>query len=210
MVITQQQIRRAVPEVYGKRLDAFVAAWNQWAEPFEINSPMRIVHALAQLLHESGNLRYVEENLNYSADGLLRTFPKYFNQESAKQYARQPERIANRVYANRMGNGNESSGDGWKYRGRGFIQTTGRNAYRDYSDSEFCVGDALGNPDMLLSFPDDLKSALFYWWKNGCNELADEDDARAITKRINGGFNGLSNRLFLLRRLKREFGIQKF
>ena len=207
MVITQQQIRRAVPEVYGKRLDAFVAAWNQWAEPFEITSPLRIVHALAQLLHESGNLRYVEENLNYSADGLLRTFPKYFNQESAKQYARQPERIANRVYANRMGNGNEESGDGWKFRGRGVIQLSGKNNYQDYANSEFCVGNLMAHPEWLAKSPGCFKSAMYYWWKNGLNELADRDDGIAVTKRINGGILGLAQRLYYTRKAKKALWI---
>lgn len=207
MMLTRPQLLRAVPELYRPRLNEFVAYWNQWAEPFEINTPLRVAHCLAQLFHESGDLKYCEENLNYSAQGLLTTFPKYFNSEDAKSYAKHPVMIANRVYANRMGNGDEASGDGWKYRGRGYIQTTGRKNYENYRDSEFCVGNPVTHPDLLSKAPGNLKSALFFWWKNGCNELADKDDCDALTKRINGGLNGIANRKFLLRRFKKEFGI---
>ena len=97
-------------------------------------TPESASHFFAQCAHESGNFIIFRENLNYSADGLLRIFPKYFDAIKARQYARQPERIANRVYANRMGNGDEASGDGWRYRGRGAIQLTGKNNYRDFAD----------------------------------------------------------------------------
>lgn len=209
MLITQQQIRRAVPEVSNKYLDAFVAYFNMYSEVYEVNTPLRISHALAQFLHESGNLRYLEENLNYSADGLLKTFPKYFNAESAKQYARQPQKIASRVYANRMGNGNEASGDGWRYRGRGVLQLTGKIQYQNYTNSDLCVGNAVNDPDMIASFPEALKSAFWFWEVHDLNRLADKDDCRAITRIINGGYNGISNRQFLLRRFQKEFGVRK-
>ena len=126
MKITEQQLRRAVPGVSNVNLPNFVKTFNEWAEKFGINTPLRVVHYLAQVFHESGNLQSREENLNYSADGLLRVFPKYFNAATAKQYAHKPQMIANRVYANRMGNGSEASGDGWRFKGRGYIGTTGR------------------------------------------------------------------------------------
>lgn len=204
MMLTRPQLLRAVPELYRPRLNEFVAYWNQWAIPFGIDTPLRTAHCLAQLFHESGNLKYCEENLNYSAKGLLSTFPNYFNEEQAAHYAHHPVMIANKVYAGRMGNGNVISGDGWKYRGRGYIQTTGKKNYEKYKDSEFCIGNPVNNPDMLLKAPDNLKSAFYFWSSNGCNELADKDDCDTITKRINGGLNGISNRKFLLRRFKKE------
>ena len=208
MVITQSQLLRAIPETYKPRLDEFVAYWNMWAIPFGIDTRLRTVHALSQIYHESGNLRYTEENMNYSAEGLLRTFPKYFKSlEEAQSYARKPEKIANRVYGGRMGNRDESSGDGWKYRGRGLIGTTGFYNYKEYGESEFCVGDPITNPDMISKYPECLKSALFFWWKHNCNDFADKDDCRGLTQRINGGQNGYANRAFLLRRFRKEFGV---
>lgn len=208
MQITQQQLLRAVPELYMPRLDEFVAYFNQWAEPFGVNTPLRVAHFLSQVFHESGNLRYCEENLNYSADGLLKTFPKYFRSRAeAVAYARKPEKIANRVYGGRMGNGPEASGDGWRFRGRGLIGTTGRSNYQQYADSEFCVGDLMADPGLLAKAPGNVKSALFFWWKNNCNKWADADDCDGLSRRINGGTIGLANRKFLLRRFKKEYGI---
>lgn len=208
MQITQQQLLRAAPELYKPRLDEFVAYFNQWAEPFDVNTPLRVAHFLAQVFHESGNLRYCEENLNYSADGLLKTFPKYFKSRAeATAFARKPEKIANRVYGGRMGNGPEASGDGWRFRGRGLIGTTGRSNYQQYADSEFCVGDLMADPGLLAKAPGNVKSALFFWWKNNCNKWADADDCDGLTRRINGGTNGLANRKFLLRRFRKEYGV---
>jgi len=209
MVINQSQLLRAVPELCKDRVNEFVAYFNQWAVPFGIDTPLRVVHFLSQVFHESANLRCCEENLNYSADGLLKTFPKYFKTRAeAEAYARKPEKIANRVYGGRMGNGNEQSGDGWRYRGRGFIGLTGKANYAEYKKSEFCVGDVVKNPDLVAKAPGNLKTAMFFWWKNGCSKLADADDCEALTRRINGGTNGLANRKFLLRRFKKEFGVQ--
>ena len=215
MQITKQQLLRAVPDLNRKVVDEFVAAMNMWALHYGINTNKRLVHLLAQVFAESGALNYVEENLNYSADGLLKTFPKYFNQSNVNGYARQPQKIANRVYANRMGNGNEASGEGWKYRGRGFIQLTGKQNITDYSKSELCTIDAVNNPDLLSKFPDHTKEALWFWNKSGLNELADKDDGgkcgedivKQITQKVNGGQNGVANRLFYYRRFKKEFTI---
>lgn len=171
---------------------------------FGLNTPLRISHFMAQIDHESG-LKPINENLNYSAKRLLEIFGKYFNTETAKQYANHPQSIANKVYANRMGNGNEESKDGFKYRGRGFIQLTGKDNYKSLSkDTKI---DYLNNPDLLLTEADAMNSALWFWNKNGLNELADKDDVLTITKRINGGTNGLSHRKQLLSKYKQELNI---
>ena len=208
MLITKSQLLRAVPELNRARLDEFVASLNQWAVSFGIDSPLRMAHYLAQVFHESQLLKRTDENLNYSADGLLRTFPRYFNAAQAKEYARKPERIANRVYASRMGNGPEASGDGWRYRGRGYVMLTGKANYELFNRSDVCTVDAVRNPDELMRFPLNQVVAGWFWETNGLNALADRDDCDAITRRINGGTNGLADRKFLLRRLKKEFGVK--
>lgn len=158
---------------------------------FGVDTPLRIAHFMAQIDHES-NLKPVCENLNYSKERLLIVFPKYFNATNVDQYAKKPEKIANRIYANRMGNGDEKSDDGWKYRGRGLIQLTGRNNYKALSDA--LKVDYLGNPDLLLNEADAIISALWFWTSKKLNQLADLDDIVKITKRINGGINGLEDR----------------
>lgn len=216
MKITVQQLKRAVPETNSARAEEFVAVFNEWSERFGITTKLRLVHFLAQCWHESGALRYVEENLNYSTDGLLKTFgSKYFPTRAiAEQYARQPQKIANRVYANRMGNGNEASGDGFRYKGRGLIQLTGKYMYQAYQSSGYCNGDLMNHTEWLLKAPGHTKSAMWYWKKNGCNEIADRDNGindnevcKAITLKVNGGLNHLSERQFYMRRFKKEFGI---
>jgi putative chitinase len=159
----------------------------------EINTPVRQAMFLSQLAHESGNFRFVVENLNYSADALRRVFGKYFTtDELANQYARQPERIANRVYASRMGNGNEASGDGWKYRGRGLIQLTGKDNYAAFSMQ--ADNNALVEPELVAEPELAVDSAGWFWTTNRLNQLADTGDVKAVTRRINGGFNGLADR----------------
>jgi putative chitinase len=164
---------------------------------YKVNTLLRLSHFLAQCGHESANFRAVKENLNYSAEGLNKTFKKYFpTLESAKDYARQPERIASKVYANRMGNGNEASKDGFKYLGRGFIQLTGKANYLEFDKS--VPEDIMANPELVASkYP--LASAAWFWNKNGLNEIADKGatDAvvKSITKRVNGGTIGLADRI---------------
>jgi putative chitinase len=164
---------------------------------YKVNTLLRLSHFLAQCGHESANFRAVKENLNYSAEGLNKTFKKYFpTLESAKDYARQPERIASKVYANRMGNGNEASKDGFKYLGRGFIQLTGKANYLEFDKS--VPEDIMANPELVASkYP--LASAAWFWNKNGLNEIADKGatDAvvKSITKRVNGGTIGLEDRI---------------
>ncbi|HSR42552.1 MAG TPA: glycoside hydrolase family 19 protein [Longimicrobiales bacterium] len=161
------------------------------------DSKTRLAHFFAQILHESGCLRFDTENLNYSSEALRRVFGRHFpTQEEADAYARRPEKIANRVYANRMGNGDEASGDGWKYRGRGLIQLTGRDNYGAFAE---WLGDdrILDEPDLVAS-EYAVHSAVFYWDRNDLNRIADQDDVVAVTKRVNGGVNGLSHRRELL------------
>lgn len=165
-------------------------------EKFGIDNPLRLSHFLSQCAHESGNFKFVRENLNYSADGLRKIFPKYFpTLEAANKYARQPEKIANRVYANRMGNGDEASGDGWKFRGRGAIQLTGKDNYAAFD--KFVDDDIMANPDLVATkYP--LTSAAFFFHKNKLWDLCDkghgDDIVLAVTKRVNGGTHGLADR----------------
>jgi len=202
MTITEEQVKGIAPNAPNKNVKEFVEVFNKWSGKFGITTALRAQHFISQCVHECAELRAFEENLNYSAQGLLKVFPKYFNPTSAAQYARKPEKIANRVYANRMGNGNEASGDGWRFRGRGAIGTTGRSNYMDYASSEFCVGDLMSHPEWLAKSPGCYKSAMYFWWKNGLNRIADSDDVNAVTRRVNGGYNGLDSRKKYLARAK--------
>ena len=163
---------------------------------FELNTPLRLAHFLAQCGHESGGFKLVQENLNYSAQGLQGVFGKYFPGNLEESYARQPQKIASRVYANRMGNGDEASGDGYKFRGRGYIQLTGKDNYKAFSASinEDCVA----NPDLVATkYP--LASAAWFFHKNGLHKIADGGATDAVvtsvTKRVNGGTIGLPDRI---------------
>jgi putative chitinase len=164
---------------------------------FGLNSNIRLAHFLSQCAHESGNFKVFTENLNYSAKGLRSIFGKYFKDDaSALAFERKPEKIANRVYSSRMGNGDEASGDGWKFRGRGYIQLTGKDNYTQFDKS--VADDILANPDLVATkFP--LMSAAFFFEKNNlwkiCDGGADKEDVIALTKRINGGTHGLEDRL---------------
>jgi putative chitinase len=159
---------------------------------YYVNTPLRLAHFMGQMEHES-NLKPIAENLNYSAEGLTKTFTKYFpTLASTNGYARNPEKIANKVYANRMGNGNEASGDGYKFRGRGFIQLTGKENYILLSKDTRI--DFVAQPDLLLQEANALIAALWFWNKNGLNVLADKDDVLVVTKKINGGTHGLEDR----------------
>lgn len=161
------------------------------------DSKERLAHFFSQVLHESGCMRFDTENLNYSSKALRAVFGKYFKtKRKADAYARKPENIASRVYANRMGNGGESSGDGWMYRGRGLIQLTGKKNYKNFAK---WVGNdkILDDPDLVAS-EYAVHSAVFYWDKNNLNNVADQNDVEKLTKRINGGLNGLAHRRELL------------
>ena len=177
--------------------DAVIQMIPDTAAKFQINTPLRLAHFLAQCGHESGGFRVTQENLNYSAKGLAGIFKKYFPTEAAATpYARQPQKIANKVYANRMANGSEASGDGYKFRGRGYIQLTGRDNYTQFGKA---IGeDITSNPDVVAS-KYSLLSAAWFWSKNGLNKLADAGSTDAtvtsITKRVNGGTIGLADRI---------------
>jgi len=180
----------------GKVPDGVIAQIPECAAKFQINTPLRLAHFLAQCGHESAGFKATQENLNYSADGLNKIFTKYFRTVNAASYARQPEKIASRVYANRMGNGDEASKEGYKYRGRGYIQLTGKSNYAafDAAVSE----DVLSNPDLVSSkYP--LLSAAWYWNSRSLNNTADQgaNDAAvtAVTKKVNGGTIGLADRI---------------
>lgn len=159
-------------------------------------SPVRAAHFFAQTAHESGNFKAFSENLNYSADGLTKIFGKYFTAANAGAYARNPEKIANRVYASRMGNGDEKSGDGWKYRGRGALQLTGKDNYKAFADY-LKKPEIMDNPD-LVATEYSFESAIFFFEKNKLWDICDKgvNDAAilALTKRINGGTHGLDDR----------------
>jgi putative chitinase len=164
------------------------------AEKFHIDTPERVAGWLAQCAHESNNFRDLSENMNYSADGLLKTFPKYFNKLDVALYARKPEKIANKVYADRMGNGPESSGDGWKYRGRGLIGLTGKTNYRMFGKDVGQEDEVLSDPDKLVLPKYATLSAGWFWAMNGLNQLADAKDIVGMSKRVNGGTIGLDHR----------------
>jgi len=180
-----------------KKLDTSVMSQiPEVMEKFGINTPLRLAHFLSQRAHESGNFRVTEENLNYSSRGLLGVFPKYFDATTAELYARKPEKIANIVYASRMGNGDKSTGDGWKFRGRGYIQLTGRSNYIEFSKA--INEDMTMNPDTVAKkYP--MLSAAWFFSKNKLNEIADKGDnidtVTMITKRINGGTIGIEDRI---------------
>ena len=176
--------------------DGWVDAMNEVFPKYEINTNRRVAAFLAQCGHESGGWRTFSENLNYSAKALDAVFGKYFKRagRDAEDYARQPEKIANVVYANRMDNGDTASGDGWRYRGRGPIQLTGKHNYAKFSDDMDV--DAVNNPDMVSEDKEvALVSAIWYWNSNKLNRYADSGDIKTLTKRINGGYIGLEDRI---------------
>ena len=163
---------------------------------FDISNPFRLSHFLAQTAHESGNFKHVRENLNYSAEGLLRTFPKYFDKWTAATYARKPEMIANIVYESRMGNGNRNTGDGWRFRGRGYLQLTGRINYKAFG--QYISVDLEANPDLVATkYP--LTSAAWFFEKNKlwaiCDQGLDVATIKQVSRRVNGGTIGLQDRI---------------
>lgn len=182
------------PNTKDELLERYVEPLSATAQHYEIDTtPERLAAFLAQLIHESGGFNFVAENLNYSAQALRRVFGKYFPSDSAAQmYERKPQKIANKVYSNRMGNGTEESGDGWKYRGRGLIQITGKNNYSAFANA---LGISLEECVSYLETPEGAcSSAGWFWDTNKLNSYADKNDFIGLTKRINGGTNGLTDR----------------
>lgn len=184
MNLTQAQLRRAVPSVFGAHLDEFVASFNQWAIPMGIDTPLRMAHYLAQVFHESGCLRYNEEIASGDA------------------------------YEGRKDLGNTQKGDGRRFKGRGYIQLTGRTNYVNFNASDCCTEDVVAHPELVAKFPLNQIASMWFWERNGLSAIADHDNGqntaevcKKITKRVNGGLNGYSERFYYLRRFKREFAI---
>jgi putative chitinase len=193
-MITISQLKQLLPK------NPYVEHWHHALEQlfpdYDINTPKRMAAFIAQCAHESGGFMVLKENLNYKAATLRKIFPKYFpTDQMAQEYASKPnkqEAIANRVYANRMGNGDEASGDGYRYCGRGLIQLTGKSNYQAFADSlEMKVEDV---PEYLATFEGAAQSACWFWETNKLNQWADAGDILTLTKRINGGTIGLEDR----------------
>ena len=195
-MITAEQFAHLFPRAQDPA--SWAESMNNVFPTYDINTPHRVAAFLAQCGHESGGWTVFEENLNYSAQGLNSIFKKYFpTLESAQPYARKPEMIANKIYANRMGNGAPESGDGYKYRGRGPIQLTGAANYKAFAQEMFDDWQNLyDNPDWVTSDRDfALMSAIWFWNKNKLNVQADAGDIKLMTKKINGGYIGLEDRI---------------
>ena len=194
MELTKEQLKQLLPK--NPYIDHWHHALEQLLPDYEINTPQRIAAFIAQCSHESAGFTALKENLNYKAETLSRIWPKYFPPEIAKAYASMPnkqEAIANRAYANRMGNGDEHSGDGWKFCGRGLIQLTGRSNYQAFADSlEMNIEDL---PEYLGTFEGAAQSACWFWESNNLNQWADKGDILTLTKKINGGTLGLEDRV---------------
>ena len=190
MAITQQQLAQILPG--NPYVEHWCDALNKILPDYDITTPQRTAAFLAQCAHESGGFTALHENLNYKAESLCKVWPRYFNASNANDYAHQPEKIACRAYAGRMGNGDEASGDGWSYCGRGLIQLTGKNNYQAFADSVEMSLDEL--PTYLETFEGCVQSACWFWENNNLNTLADAGDILHMTKKINGGTLGLEDR----------------
>lgn len=191
--MSPEDLKKIMPHAGMSRINTFAGPLTDAMAEFGIDTPLRQAAFLAQVAIESGYLTATVENLNYSVASLMSVWPSHFDADEAADYGRQPERIANRAYANRNGNGDEASGDGWKYRGRGLIQLTGLDNYRACGDG---LGlDLVGSPELLEEPFNAARSAGWYWSVNRLNALADERDIVHISKRINGGTEGLGERL---------------
>jgi putative chitinase len=190
-ILSKTQLAQLLPG--NPYLDYWYHALEQALPDYDINTPSRVAAFVAQCAHESGGFKFLQENLNYKAESLCRVWPKYFpNIDVARQYEKKPEKIANRAYGGRMGNGPEESGDGWKFCGRGLIQLTGRGNYQAFADSiETPIEDL---PAYLATFEGAVQSACWFWESNNLNQWADKGDILTLTKRINGGTLGLEDR----------------
>jgi putative chitinase len=191
-LLTKAQLAEMIPG--NPYLDNWLEALNQILPEYDISAPKRVAAFIAQCAHESGGFKFLKENLNYKAESLLKVFPKYFKTlDEANKYAKKPEKIANKIYGNRMGNGDEASGDGFRYCGRGLIQLTGKENYSWFAASlEMPVEDV---PEYLQTFEGAVQSACWFWETNNLNGLADKGDIINLTKRINGGTIGLEDRI---------------
>lgn len=204
-VVSKDQLIAIMPRI--KDVDEWTEILNEVLSEHGITSKKEVAAFLSQCAHESSQFNTLVENLNYSETALRNVFPNRFNAIEAKEYERQPERIANRIYSNRMGNGDELSGDGWKFRGRGVIQLTGKNNYSKFE--EFSKESVLDNPDLVSNSKYlALLSAVWFWKENNLSRFIEIDDFRGLTRAINGGFNGLEDRLSYYERAKKAFDIK--
>lgn len=192
MELTRNQLKQLLPK--NQYIDHWYQALSQLLPDYNINTPQRIAAFIAQCAHESGNFVFLTENLNYKAVSLMKVFPKYFkDMNTAKDYEKKPEKIANKIYANRMGNGDEASGEGWKYRGRGLIQLTGKTNYTWFAASlEISPEEAA---EYTQTFEGAAQSACWFWETNNLNKEADAGDIKTMTRKINGGYIGLDDRI---------------
>ncbi|HSB11904.1 MAG TPA: glycoside hydrolase family 19 protein [Blastocatellia bacterium] len=205
-MIADDQLARIATALTPEQRSAYLDPLNAALSEFEINTPLRQAAFLAQTAHESQNFTRLVENLNYSAKRLTQVWPKRFpTLQKAQPYANNPQKLANFTYGGRNGNGPEASGDGWKYRGRGFIQITGRSNYQACSDG--LGADFISDPDKLAQPDFAFRSAAWFWRTNGLNGLADKADLKTITIRINGGTVGLDERIKLYNKVKAILGI---
>jgi putative chitinase len=186
-----------ISKLKGHIPDAVFGVLEETCLKFDINTDLRLAHFLAQVMHESGNFKATVENLNYSAESLKKVFPKYFPGTLSEQYARKPEMIASRVYGGRMGNGDETTKEGYKFRGRGYIQLTGKSNYVEFGKA--VNEDFVSNPDLVSSPKYALMSAAWFFKKNGITAISDKgattETVTAVTKRVNGGTIGLADRI---------------
>jgi putative chitinase len=191
-IITEKQLAQLIPG--NKYVPQWSTALNTILPDYGIDTSKRVAAFIAQCAHESGNFKFLRENLNYKAESLTKTFKKYFpTLEAAQPYAKNPQKIANKVYANRMGNGDEASGDGFRYLGRGLIQLTGKENYSWFAASlEMPVEDVA---EYLSTFEGAVQSACWFWETNNLNKWADSGDIVTLSKRINGGTIGLEDRI---------------
>jgi len=192
MILTLDQLKQLIPK--NKHVEHWHSALSQLLPDYGIDTEQRIAAFIAQCAHESGEFTMIKENLNYRWESLRRTFPKYFpTDELARKYAQKPEAIANKVYANRMGNGDEASGDGYRYSGRGLIQLTGKDNYFWFAESIGISPEEAS--EYMATFEGASQSACWFWETNNLNQWADKDDILTLTKRINGGTIGLEDRI---------------
>jgi len=191
---TREQVEALLPNAIGGADEWFKALWDALPQ-YEINTVERVAAFIAQCAHESGGFSTLEENLNYKAATLTKLWPQRFPAGVAEQYAGKPEKIANKTYGGRMGNGPEDSQEGYKFRGRGLLQLTGKDNYRACSQALFQDETLLEDPDLLLDPYYAIHSACWFWSKNKLNQFADSGDLTTMTKKINGGTIGLPDRI---------------
>lgn len=190
-ILSRDQLAQLIPG--NPYIDYWYSAMDRCLPDYDINTPQRIAMFVAQCAHESGNFRILKENLNYRAESLTKVWPRHFpNLDIARQYANKQEAIANKAYANRMGNGDEASGDGWRYCGRGLIQLTGKDNYTRFAMSIETPVEEI--PAYLGTFEGAVQSACWFWETNNLNQWCDQGDVTTVTKKINGGTIGLADR----------------